>query len=240
MASDPPVAVRVGLLAAVAPGYFYAVEAAPWARALFAFGSLSGGSSARLRGSADAGDGDTGALFALFVAATTSRWCRAFGTDKLVADWVKLVPGSQTSAAIVLVVFALAAFVLDAFEIMFVIVPIVIRRCSSARRRALGRRPGAAHLADHVPGPADRLRRDGGARHAALCGVARRADARAVPVPARAMAGVLRRFWCSRSLPIWARRRPTGHASRRRSLSRSSIGASTTCSRPFRQLVPPK
>ena len=41
--------------------------------------------------------------------------------------WVKLVPGGATGAAIaVLVVFALAAFVLDAFEIVFVIVPIVM------------------------------------------------------------------------------------------------------------------
>src|SRR5476651_2206366 len=70
----------------------------------------------------------SGALFALFVAATTfTLLFRAFGTDHLLDAWVKLVPGGATGAAItVLVVFALCAFVLDAFEIVFVIVPIVM------------------------------------------------------------------------------------------------------------------
>ena len=69
-----------------------------------------------------------GALFALFVAATTFTLVfRAFGTDRLLDAWVSLVPGGATGAAIaVLVVFALSAFVLDAFEIVFVIVPIVM------------------------------------------------------------------------------------------------------------------
>jgi len=70
----------------------------------------------------------TGALFALFVAATTFTLVfRTFGTDRLLDDWVKHVPGGTTGAAIaVLIVFALSAFVLDAFEIVFVIVPIVM------------------------------------------------------------------------------------------------------------------
>ena len=70
----------------------------------------------------------TGALFALFVAATTFTLVfRTFGTDRLLDAWVKLVPGGATGAAItVLVVFGLSAFVLDAFEIVFVIVPIVM------------------------------------------------------------------------------------------------------------------
>ena len=52
---------------------------------------------------------------------------RTFGTDHLLDAWIKLVPGGATGAAIaVLVVFALSAFVLDAFEIVFVIVPIVM------------------------------------------------------------------------------------------------------------------
>ena len=70
----------------------------------------------------------SGALFALFVAATTfTLLFRAFGTDRLLDAWVKLVPGGATGAAItVLVVFGLSAFVLDAFEIVFVIVPIVM------------------------------------------------------------------------------------------------------------------
>ena len=120
----------VGLLAGVAMGYFYAVEAAAMGgTVLLLFGLLSGG----LRGGAfRAVLRDTmavsGALFALFVAATTFTLVfRTFGTDRLLDAWVTLVPGGATGAAItVLVVFALSAFVLDAFEIVFVIVPIVM------------------------------------------------------------------------------------------------------------------
>jgi tripartite ATP-independent transporter DctM subunit len=120
----------VGLLAGVAAGYFYAVEAAAMGgTALLLFGWLSGGLRA---GAFRAVLRDTmavsGALFALFVAATTfTLLFRAFGSDRLLDHWVTLVPGGATGAAIaVLVVFALSAFVLDAFEIVFVIVPIVM------------------------------------------------------------------------------------------------------------------
>ena len=52
---------------------------------------------------------------------------RSFGTDHLLDQWVRMVPGGATGAAVtVLVVFALSAFVLDAFEIVFVIVPIIM------------------------------------------------------------------------------------------------------------------
>jgi TRAP-type mannitol/chloroaromatic compound transport system permease large subunit len=70
----------------------------------------------------------TGALFALLIAATTfTLVLRLFGTDKLVADWVAALPGNDLAvAAVVLGVIGLSAFVLDAFEIIFVIVPIVI------------------------------------------------------------------------------------------------------------------
>jgi len=120
----------VGLLAGVAAGYFYAVEAAAMGgTALLLFGVATGG----LRGAAfPAVLRDTmavsGALFALFVAATTFTLVfRAFGTDHLLDTLVAQVPGGATGAAIaVLVVFALCAFVLDAFEIVFVIVPIVM------------------------------------------------------------------------------------------------------------------
>jgi tripartite ATP-independent transporter DctM subunit len=120
----------VGLLAGVAAGYFYAVEAAAMGgTALLLFGWLSGGLGA---GAFRAVLRDTmavsGALFALFVAATTfTLLFRAFGSDRLLDHWITLVPGGATGAAIaVLVVFALSAFVLDAFEIVFVIVPIVM------------------------------------------------------------------------------------------------------------------
>lgn len=120
----------VGLLAGVAAGYFYAVEAAAMGgTALLLFGLATGGLKGGVFGHVLR---DTmavsGALFALFVAATTfTLLFRAFGTDHLLDGWVKLVPGGATGAAItVLVVFALSAFVLDAFEIVFVIVPIVM------------------------------------------------------------------------------------------------------------------
>ena len=120
----------IGLLAGVAAGYFYAVEAAAMGgTALLLFGMLSGGLrsggfSAVLRDTMAV----SGALFALFVAATTfTLLFRAFGTDALLDRLVAQVPGGATGAAIaVLVVFALCAFVLDAFEIVFVIVPIVM------------------------------------------------------------------------------------------------------------------
>jgi len=120
----------VGLLAGVAIGYFYAVEAAAMGgTALFLFGLLTGGLGG---GAFRAVLRDTmavsGALFALFVAATTFTLVfRAFGSDRLLDAWVSHVPGGATGAAItVLVVFALSALVLDAFEIVFVIVPIVM------------------------------------------------------------------------------------------------------------------
>jgi tripartite ATP-independent transporter DctM subunit len=120
----------VGLLVGVAAGYFYAVEAAAMGgTALLLFGLVTGG----LRGGVfTAVLRDTmavsGALFALFVAATTFTLVfRTFGTDRLLDSLVTQVPGGATGAAVaVLVVFALSAFVLDAFEIVFVIVPIVM------------------------------------------------------------------------------------------------------------------
>jgi TRAP-type mannitol/chloroaromatic compound transport system permease large subunit len=49
------------------------------------------------------------------------------GTDRLVADWVAALPGNEiVVVAIILGVIGLSAFVLDAFEIIFVIVPIVL------------------------------------------------------------------------------------------------------------------
>ena len=70
----------------------------------------------------------TGALFALLIAATTfTLMLRLLGTDRLVADWSPAFPA--TTAAVVRSCspsIGLCAFVLDAFEIIFVIVPIVI------------------------------------------------------------------------------------------------------------------
>jgi TRAP-type mannitol/chloroaromatic compound transport system permease large subunit len=118
------------LLGGVATGYFYAVEAAAMgATTLLAIGFLTG----RLRGAAlrqvlaDA-MATTGALFALLIAATTlTLVLRLLGTDRLVGDWLVAMPGNEIAVvAVVLAAIGLSAFVLDAFEIIFVIVPIVI------------------------------------------------------------------------------------------------------------------
>ena len=70
----------------------------------------------------------TGALFTLLIAATTfTLVLRLLGTDRLVNNLVAAIPGNNLLAvAVVLGVIGLTAFVLDAFEIIFVIVPIVI------------------------------------------------------------------------------------------------------------------
>src|SRR4051794_21340426 len=118
------------LLGGVAAGYFYAVEAAAMgATALLAAGLVTG----RLHGAAMRAllhdvMAITGALFSLLVAATTfTLVLRLLGTDKLVNNLVSGIPGGDVPAvAVVLAVIGLCAFVLDAFEIIFVIVPILI------------------------------------------------------------------------------------------------------------------
>jgi TRAP-type mannitol/chloroaromatic compound transport system permease large subunit len=118
------------LLGGVATGYFYAVEAA----AMGAFTLLSAGLvSGRLRGAVlrellhDA-IAITGALFSLLIAATTfTLILRLLGTDRLVDNLVAGIPGGDVLAtAVILTVIGLCALVLDAFEIIFVIIPIVI------------------------------------------------------------------------------------------------------------------
>ena len=136
-ASAGQVALAAGSLAAilvllggVAAGYFYAVEAA----AMGAFtllcagvigGQLRGGALRELLRDAIA---MTGALFTLLVAATTfTLILRLLGTDRLVNNLVAGIPGGAVPAtAAVLAVIGLCAFVLDAFEIIFVILPIVL------------------------------------------------------------------------------------------------------------------
>jgi tripartite ATP-independent transporter DctM subunit len=118
------------LLGGVTVGYFYAVEAA----AMGAFALLVAGiATGRLRAEAmnkvlaDA-IALTGALFALLLAATTfTMVLRLLGTADLVGRIVTSIPGGElTAVAVVLALIGLSAFVLDAFEIIFVIVPIVI------------------------------------------------------------------------------------------------------------------
>jgi len=118
------------LLGGVATGYFYAVEAAAMGAFTLLCAGLIGG---QLRGAAlrellhDA-IAITGALFSLLIAATTfTLILRLLGTDRLVNNLVAGIPGGDVLAtAAILAVIGLCAFVLDAFEIIFVIIPIVI------------------------------------------------------------------------------------------------------------------
>jgi tripartite ATP-independent transporter DctM subunit len=120
----------IGLLGGVAVGYFYAVEAAAMgAFALLIAGLVTG----RLRGAAlnnllNDAIALTGALFALLLAATTfTMILRLLGTADLVGRLVSSIPGGDLSAVtVVLGAIGISAFVLDAFEIIFVVVPIVI------------------------------------------------------------------------------------------------------------------
>ena len=118
------------LLGGAAFGYFYAVEAAAMgAFALLVAGFVTG----RLRGAVlnkvlNDAIALTGALFSLLLAATTfTLILRLLGTADLVGKMVSSIPGGDIAAiAVVLCVIGISAFVLDAFEIIFVIVPIVI------------------------------------------------------------------------------------------------------------------
>ena len=118
------------LLGGVATGYFYAVEAA----AVGAFILLCAGFVTRRLHHKVLGEllhdaiAITGALFSLLIAATTfTLVLRLLGTDRLVNNLVAGIPGGDIPAtAVVLGVIGLCAFVLDAFEIIFVIIPIVI------------------------------------------------------------------------------------------------------------------
>lgn len=118
------------LLGGVATGYFYAVEAAAMgAFVLLAAGVLTG----RLRGAAmrktlEDAAATTGALFGLLIAATTfTLVLRLLGTDRVIGDLIIAMPGGDVRVvAAVLACIGLCAFVLDAFEIIFVVIPIVI------------------------------------------------------------------------------------------------------------------
>jgi tripartite ATP-independent transporter DctM subunit len=118
------------LLAGVTLGYLYAVEAAATGGfALFCYGMatrmLTRAALAEILRDTMA---LTGALFALLVGATIfTLVVRAFGTDRLVADWFSHMGGDPRKAlVVVLVLLGLCAFVLDAYEMIFVVIPIVM------------------------------------------------------------------------------------------------------------------
>ncbi len=118
------------LLIGVASGYFYAVEgAAAGAFVLFvtarATGRLSGAALSTLLADTIA---TTGALFALLAAATTFTLVfRALGTDRLLDGWIAALPGGQGLATLVVLgAIGVSALALDAFEIIFVLVPVLM------------------------------------------------------------------------------------------------------------------
>jgi TRAP-type mannitol/chloroaromatic compound transport system permease large subunit len=117
------------LLAGVFTGKFYAVEAAATGGVLLIIATVATRAldktqwSEVLRNTLSL----SGALFALLVGATSfSLVFRLFGTDQWLAA---LVLGStlapQVTAALVLLLVGLCAWVLDAFEMIFVIIPVV-------------------------------------------------------------------------------------------------------------------
>jgi tripartite ATP-independent transporter DctM subunit len=120
----------VVLLGGVAAGYFYAVEAAAMGAFVLLLAGLVLGRlpGAVLRTVLRDAMATTGALFFLLLAATTlTLVLRILGTDRLVAGWIAAIPGGDvTVVAIVLGAVWMSALVLDAFEIIFVIVPIVV------------------------------------------------------------------------------------------------------------------
>jgi TRAP-type C4-dicarboxylate transport system permease large subunit len=119
-----------GLLALVAFGRVRPVEAAASAGILLLlWGFVSRQlTAAVLRQVLDDALALTGALFALLAAATTfSLLLRAFGTDLLVAGWMQRLQGHPVLAMLtVLAVLLSCALVLDAFELIFLVVPIVM------------------------------------------------------------------------------------------------------------------
>lgn len=118
------------LLGGVATGRFLPVEgAATGCVVLFvaalASGRLRAGALGRMLVDVMA---TTGALFSLLLAATTFTLVfRALGTDRLLESWIVAAPLPPVAlTAAVLTVIGLSALALDAFEIIFVLVPILI------------------------------------------------------------------------------------------------------------------
>lgn len=117
------------LLGGVATGYFYAVEAAAaGAVLLFVFGLGRGFGPGGLSKMLSEVLITTGALFAPLIAATTfTLTLRVLGTDKIIDSWINGLPGgAEVALAVGLLAILLAGFVLDAYEIILVVVPILV------------------------------------------------------------------------------------------------------------------
>ena len=121
----------LSLFSAVILGYLYAVEAAATGGVALVLFALSQRqlNLARLKEVLSDTMAVTGALFALLVGATVfTLIVRAFGTDRWVAS-VLIRSGEGSTYAPLLAVMAilgLCAFVLDAFEMTFVVVPVLM------------------------------------------------------------------------------------------------------------------
>ena len=117
------------LLTGVFTGKFYAVEAAATGGVSLIIATVASRALDRVQWSEVLGNtlSLSGALFALLVGATSfSLVFRLFGTDRWLAAQIlgsTLTP--QGTAALVLLAVALCAWVLDAFEMIFVIIPVV-------------------------------------------------------------------------------------------------------------------
>jgi TRAP-type mannitol/chloroaromatic compound transport system permease large subunit len=125
------VAVAIAaLLAGVAIGRLYAVEAAATGGLALLVGAILTRHLDRtvLRAVLDDALTLTGVLFALLVAATTfSLVLRGFGTDRLVTHGLAALAGTpRLLLACVLAGFVGCSFVLDAFEMVFLVVPLVM------------------------------------------------------------------------------------------------------------------
>jgi TRAP-type mannitol/chloroaromatic compound transport system permease large subunit len=121
--------VIVGLLAGVFSGKLFAVEAAASGGCLLVLGALASRSLGwpQWRGVMADTLALSGALIALLTGATVfSLVLRLFGTDRLLAEVLlsSAVP-PHLAALLVLLLVALCAWVLDAFEMIFVVIPIV-------------------------------------------------------------------------------------------------------------------
>jgi len=118
------------LLGAVTLGYMYAVEAAATGGvALFAYGLLSRTlDRATLRLIVRETLTITGTLFALLIGATMlTLVMRAFETDRWLADLLAGLPGgAPATLAAGLAIIGFSGLVLDAFEMIFVIIPLVL------------------------------------------------------------------------------------------------------------------
>ena len=123
------IAVIVLLLAGVFTGKLFAVEAAATGGCLLFLATLVGRSLSSPTWREVLYDtlSLSGALFALLVGATTfSLVFRAFGTDRWLSELVlQSTLSPQLTALYVLLFVALCAWVLDAFEMIFVVIPIV-------------------------------------------------------------------------------------------------------------------